>query len=244
MGKSLIEFTANCLLNSAGSGFPRLRIGDSDSITVGEMVVGVGNPAGAEAAWTVTHGIVSATRRTLSVSGYGYTARIKMIQTDAPLNPGNSGGPLCNANGEVIGVITRKMIDYEGISFAIPINEAMETLNAIIDGTFDQAQSLVSDTGVALGIAGSNITKNTSIKIASKSYKIDQDGVLVQDVDSAGCSYGLLKTNDVIYEVGGTAVSNDEELREALSQYWLGDTVVLKIERQDYHMTVQIQFGE
>lgn len=231
------------VLKVEGSGFPRLRIGDSDSITIGEIVVGIGNPAGPEAAWTVTHGIVSAARRTISVSGYGYIAQIKMIQTDAPLNPGNSGGPLCNANGEVIGVVTRKMIDYEGISFAIPINEAMQTLTAIMNGSFDQMQSVVADVRVHMGIVGEDITMGTSVKISSKTYQIDQDGVHVLEIDEEGCSYGLLRAGDVIYGVNGTRIANSEQLREALSAYQLGDTVVFQIERQGRHTAVQIQFG-
>ncbi len=231
------------VLKVSGSGFSTPRIGDSDGIRVGDVAVAVGNPAGAEAAWTVTKGIISAARRTLSLDGYGYAAQVRMIQTDAPLNPGNSGGPLCNANGEVIGVISRKMIDYEGISFAIPINEAMQTLYALINGAFEQSQSTVSDVTASLGIVGSDVAKNTSFKIGSKNYKIDQDGVRILDVDTEGCSYGILQVGDVIYAIDNTTVSSGDALRECLSQYWLGDTVVLKLERQNSHIAVMIRFG-
>ncbi|MBQ9785166.1 MAG: trypsin-like peptidase domain-containing protein [Clostridia bacterium] len=231
------------VLKVDGVGFSTLRIGDSSSLRAGDVAVAVGNPAGAEAAWTVTKGIISAPNRTLAVSGYGYSAYIKMIQTDAPLNPGNSGGPLCNANGEVIGVISRKMIDYEGISFAIPINEAMQTLNAIIDGTFDQAASTVSTYTVALGISGEDIKKGASVKVGTRTYKVDQNGIHVTAVDESGCAYGFLQTGDVIYAIDGTTFSSGDELRELFEKYRIGDTVTVKVERQNTHIVVQIQFG-
>jgi S1-C subfamily serine protease len=101
----------------------------------------------------------------------------------------------------------------------------------------------VADVRVSLGIVGADITKNTSIRVESKSYKVDQDGVRVLEIDDEGCSYGLLRVGDVIYSVNGDAITNGEELREALSECRIGDTVVFRVERQDRHTTVQIQFG-
>ena len=94
----------------------------------------IGNPNGAYGAWTVTKGIISAVDRQTTVNGKAY----KMLQTDAAVNHGNSGGPLCNDRGEVIGVVTQIMLDSdgersEGFGMAIPINKAMSILNGIIE---------------------------------------------------------------------------------------------------------------
>ena len=103
------------VLKIDGSGYPVIPIGNSDLLRVGERAVSIGNPDGEEAAWTVTQGIVSAINRTVLVESAQYIVEMKMIQTDAPVNPGNSGGPLCNVKGEVIGIITVKLSDTESI---------------------------------------------------------------------------------------------------------------------------------
>ncbi len=110
------------VLKVEGRQFPAAVLGDSAVVRVGDKAIVIGNPSGTDASWTTTQGIISALNREITVSGNGYMEEITMLQTDAPVNPGNSGGPLCNDRGEVIGVVTRKLTDYEGIGFAIPIN--------------------------------------------------------------------------------------------------------------------------
>ena len=114
------------LLKLPGRGYPVVTVGNSDTVQIGERAVAVGNPSGARYAWTVTQGIVSAVGRPTEVTINGTAIRRRMIQTDAPLNTGNSGGPLCNARGEVIGVVDWKVADSEALGMAIPINDVME----------------------------------------------------------------------------------------------------------------------
>lgn len=117
------------LLKVQGHGYGTVTLGDSDAVRIGARAVAVGNPSGETYAWTVTQGIVSAVGRPTEVEIDGRTIRRDMLQTDAPLNPGNSGGPLCNAQGEVIGIVDWKAAEYESIGMAIPINDVMEQVN-------------------------------------------------------------------------------------------------------------------
>lgn len=118
------------VLKVAGRGYPAVTLGDSDAVAVGERAIAIGHPAGETCAWSTTQGIISAVCRQSSVTLNGQTVRYAMLQTDAPLNTGNSGGPLCNARGEVIGVVDWKLADYEALGMAIPINDVMQRIDA------------------------------------------------------------------------------------------------------------------
>ncbi len=130
----LVEYDAEldlALLYVRGTDFQTIPIGNSDAVAVGDRAIVIGNPLGETCSWTVTQGIISAKRSFRQEVG-GTVQESKAIQTDAPVNHGNSGGPLLNERGEVIGVISKKLYDsdektiLEGIGLAIPINEAME----------------------------------------------------------------------------------------------------------------------
>jgi S1-C subfamily serine protease len=113
-----------------GSGLPAAVIGSSQSLRVGEPVVAIGTPLG-EYPDSVTTGVVSGLDRTIDVQGTSLTG---LIQTDAPINPGNSGGPLLDPAGKVIGVNTATTSDAQGVSFAIPIDDAQQVIVAALAG--------------------------------------------------------------------------------------------------------------
>ena len=184
---------------------PAAKLGNSDKLQVGQLVVAIGSPVGLQS--TVTAGIVSALHRTLP--GYGNRLIEDIIQTDAPINPGNSGGPLVNARGEVIGINVAMLRETQGLSFAIPIN----TVNWV-------ASMLMRDGKVRrpiLGIMGQTIGVAPAVR---HQYKLDKSGaVLVMDVSRNGpAARAGLQAEDVIYKLDGHAVGTVDELRRYLER--------------------------
>lgn len=199
----------------------KVTLGDSDTLMVGESVIAIGNPLSQEFAGTVTSGIVSATDRTVVVDNAEY----KYIQTDAAINGGNSGGPLINARGEVIGINSAKISDstVEGIGFAIPIN----VLTSKID-VLSKAQLLV-------GIAGRNINEATATQTQSPV------GILVVEVSKdSPASLAAMEVGDVITEFDGKKVTTVQELNEIKNTKNAGDVVNVKVFRNGAYIDLQI----
>ena len=225
--------------------YPTVIIGDSSAVAVGDVAIAIGNPSGATGAWSATQGIISALNREVTVTQTGSIAEITMIQTDAPVNPGNSGGPLCNDRGEVIGIVTRKLTDYEGIGLAIPINGAMEILSVIVEtGSADGVQSSISKVRPTIGITVQDIVKGDPYYDSQGNiYNAEQTGVFVASVDASGAAAGKLKSGDIITAIDNTPISNQEELKTHLYSYSAGDTVTITFWRDSRSQTVQITLG-
>lgn len=249
LGAKLIDYSVPddlAVLKVEGSGFPTVSVGNSDALRVGELAIAIGNPSGTDAAWTTTQGIISALNREVTVTGTGTIEELTMIQTDAPVNPGNSGGPLCNARGEVIGIVTRKLSDYEGIGFAIPINGAMEILNTIVDtGSASGIQSSISKVRPTIGIGVSDIQKGDAYYDA-KGYKhtAEKSGVFISTVDEKGAANGLLQPGDIIIEADGEPIKNQEELRKILYGHKVGDRLRITVWRNGEAVTVTVTLGK
>ncbi len=242
------------VLKIAGENYPVVRIGDSASLKVGETAVAIGNPSGADGAWTTTQGIISALRRPVAVSGNGYSAEVQMIQTDVPLNSGNSGGPLCNARGEVIGIVTRKLtyykddlkgfvLYYEGIGFALPINEAMNSLSAMINGTYEQKNSTVALVRPSIGITVTNINAGSQVTVGNTPYAVPYNGVEVILISPGSGADGKLQTGDVIYAMDDKPVGDMNDLQEMLYHYEIGDSVVFSVFRAGQNIKVTVALG-
>ena len=226
-----------------GNGYTPALIGNSDLLTVGDIAIAIGNPGGADGGWTTTQGIISALNRTISVEETAYFSEMKMLQTDAQVNPGNSGGPLCNASGEVIGIITRKMSDFEGIGYAIPITEAMLTLNAIIDGKLDGFVSAVSKSRPKVGITGSEITKGDKFTLGVKEYTAPVSGFFVVEVAPNTGAYGKVEIGDIVYAVNGVTVTGLEDFKNELYKCYVGQKVSFDIYRRGEKVTIEITLG-
>ena len=245
----VIDFSAVddlAVLKIEGKGYPAVTIGNSDALRVGELAVAVGNPSGKDASWTTTHGIISALKREVSVTGSGTIEEMTMIQTDAPVNPGNSGGPLCNANGEVIGIITRKLSDYEGIGFAIPINGAMEIVNKIVEtGSADGIESTITKVRPTIGIGVTDIEKGkTYYDSKGNAYTAGENGVLINTIERNGSAYGILKVADIIVAIDGQTVGNRDALSNLLYRYKVGDEVSITVLRAGERLTFKIRLGK
>lgn len=232
------------VLKVKGSEYPVVRIGDSDALRVGETAIAIGNPSGADAPWTTTQGIISALNREVTVEGSASIEELTMIQTDAPVNPGNSGGPLCNDRGEVIGVVTRKLTAYESIGLAIPINGAMEILNAIVEtGSADGVHSSISKERPTIGITGGTIAKGDKYSLGGVMYSAEKDGVIVSSVDPYGAAANVLEVADIIIAFNGEAIKDMDTLIGMLYEHKIGDAVSITVWRDGNEVTVSVILG-
>jgi serine protease Do len=215
----------------AGKKLAFAKLGDSDKIRVGEWAIAIGSPFGLEE--TVTSGIISAVRQSLPIEGHSYR---NLIQTDASINRGNSGGPLCNIQGEVIGINTAIYAPtgvFSGIGFAIPINSAKEVLG-----------DLIEKGRVVRGWLGIDI-RPVDPAIA-RSFKLpDTQGALINDVikDSPAAKAGLQR-GDVIREFDGKKIESVGTLQNIVGQTDPNRKVTLQIIRNGKAMTVQMSTGE
>lgn len=202
-----------------------VTLGDSDNINVGEDVVAIGNPIAKEFAGTVTSGIISALDRTISVEGAEYN----YIQIDAAINGGNSGGPLINSKGEVIGINSAKVnADYiEGIGFAIPIND----LTSKID--------ILSKAALYIGIAGREISEEVA------NQRDLPVGVLVAEVMEGSPAYmSGISVGDIILEFDGKEVSSVQEINEFKNEKENGDEVIIKVFRDNKEVDIKLILEE
>ena len=201
-------------------------IGNSDALAVGETVVAVGNPLGTLSN-SVTDGIISALNREVTVEDNDMT----LLQTDASISPGNSGGGLFNANGELIGVVNAKSSysEAEGIGFAIPINSAMDIANQLIESG--------SVARPALGVTIVDVSDaNTAQQMG-----VSATGVYVVQVTAgSGAESAGVKAGDRIIAVDDTAVSTSNDVKSYLAKKNVGDTVNLQVERQGKVLTLAV----
>lgn len=189
-------------------------MGDSDNLQVGESAIAIGNALGY--GQSVTTGVVSAVGREVQLTDKTMT----LIQTSAAINPGNSGGALLNGKGEVIGVNTVKYEDtsVEGMGYAIPINSAIETAKAIIDGTLQANENQEA----YLGIRGGTIDEETA-----KTYNAPA-GVYISSVESGSAAQRAgLQAGCIITAFNGETISTMEELQKALTECAPGDSVTI-----------------
>lgn len=209
------------------------EIGSSSNSRVGDTVFTVGAPIDSNVySWTVTRGILSGKDRKVSVSTSSNSNVADYIRTalttDAVINSGNSGGPLCNSNGEVIGITNMKLVStgIEGMSFAIPIDEAMQYANKLISGE-DVSRP-------AVGITMSDIG-NSAYLYYYYGIRIPDDitsGVIVTSVvKNSPAEKGGIEAGDVVIEVNGTKVSSMAEFKYELYKYKPNDKIKVKINR-------------
>ena len=219
-------------------GYKAVEIGNSDTMRVGDTTFVVGAPLGDVYSWSVTRGILSGKERLVEVSlsnSYQSDYIMNVLQTDSPVNSGNSGGPISNSNGEVIGVVNAKISSegVEGIGFAIPIEVAIEKAEQIINGN--------KSSYPYLGISMLNV-EDAKYYINYRSYIIDNNikfGVIVLDVERNVSN--KLEKGDIITEINGKEVKNVAYLRYELYKYKIGDTIKVKILRDNNTKEISIK---
>lgn len=201
------------------TGLPTVEIGNSDDLRVGEPVVAIGNPMTLDLERTVTQGIVSGLNR--SIAFENGTVIEPLIQTDASINSGNSGGPLFNAKGQVIGINTAKMTTAEGLGFSIPVNTAKPIIDQIIeDGKL---------TAVYVGITGVDV--ETFERASGVDIAAEYGVVIVEILNNSPASEAGLNPQDVITAIDGDRIESMSDLKRNLYEYKENDKAELTIMR-------------
>jgi serine protease Do len=221
------------VLKIDGSNLHTLPLADSEKVRVGDVVLALGNPLGI--GQTVTMGIVSAKGRSTSV-GPANDSYQDFIQTDAPINQGNSGGALVNTQGELIGINSQILSPSGGnigIGFAIPANMAHNVMTQLIDhGNVRRG---------LLGVSVQAVTPDIARSLHIESAK----GVLVNSITAGGAAEKAgLQRGDVITSINGTAVKDTNSLRNEISQMMPGTDVKLQLLREGKEQTVSVRLGE
>ena len=217
------------------TGLTPATVGDSNGLKVGESVMAVGNPLG-ELGGTVTSGIVSALNRSVSIQGSNSVNTMSLIQMDASVSPGNSGGGLFNMNGELIGLVNAKSSssDAEGLGFAIPINDAIKVAQDLLENGYVSGRPYMGITYLAVTDA------QTAAQLNVNAY-----GVYVVDVVQGGpADKAGLKTGDRIVSIDGTEIAQKDDLGTLIQQHAAGDTLSITVAREGQMQTVSLTLGE
>lgn len=210
---------------------PVATLGDSEKLEVGEIAIAIGNPLGLEFQRTVTSGIISGLHRSIQVDRYNLIE--DLIQTDASINEGNSGGPLLNSKGEVIGINTAKIKTAEGLGFAIPINMVKPIIEQVVkEGTYKT---------VFLGITG--IEVELYERQLGVELKADNGVIVVEVVPNSPASKGDLRTGDIITKIDDQEIQNMNQLKKSLYKYKKGDKAKLSIIRNGKEEQMEIEFS-
>lgn len=209
------------------------EIGDSDDVEIGDYAVAIGNPLGLDFERSVTQGIISGLDRTITTTDSSTGSQNTMeglIQTDASINSGNSGGPLINSQGQVIGINSAKASSAEGLGFAIPINTATPIIDEIKEnGTYEQAY---------IGISGMNVE---AVKAQYQTdFKADKGIYVMQIYTNSPASKAGLQEGDIITAVNGTSVDDMSALKKELVKYRPGDTIKVTYERDKQSSTADV----
>lgn len=219
--------------------FPYVELADSEAVEIGEKAIAIGNPLG-DLEGTVTQGIVSGLGREVytksSLSG-NMTRLENILQTDASINEGNSGGALLNSEGKLIGINTAKVISrdgviVEGIGFAIPSNTVKKITDELLKHGYVSGRPKL----------GVNITDVT--EVASKTYGMPVGAYVLSVEENSAAAKAGIQARDIITKLAGQEITNLNELKALKDQYKAGDTVEIEVWRQGKYLTLELTFGE
>ena len=248
------------------SSLPVVKLGDSSQVQIGQTVIAIGNALG-EFRNTVSVGVVSGLQRSITASGEGFTERIEdLIQTDAAINKGNSGGPLLNLKGEVIGINTAIVSGAENIGFAIPINLSLIHISeptrqaenigfAIpINRAKRDIEQIKKEGRISYPFLGIYYTIITSKLKEMYDLPVDYGAWIGRDSQGIATKQAIvpgspaakagLRQDDIILEINGEKISADHPLSEIIQKYYPGDTVSLKVLRDKEEFNLEIKLGE
>jgi len=224
------------VLKIQASNLTAAEFGDSDNLVVGDYAYAIGNPLGFELSNTFTPGIISGLDRTVTINDNS----MNLIQTSAAINSGNSGGPLVNSKGQVIGIVSSKIsssyssstASVEGLGFAIPITQAKTIIDDLINYGYVTGRP-------QLGITAEDITDTMA-----RYYNVPV-GVYIRFMDAEGAaSEGGLQVGDIITGINGETISTSSELSSKIKEYNAGDTIEVTYYRNNQELTANITLHE
>ena len=218
------------VLKVSAAGLPAADLGDSDKLQIGELVVAIGNPLGYEN--TVTDGIVSGLNRQLT----DYTDAMTLIQTNAAINSGNSGGALVNSKGEVVGINSAKLVasNAEGMGFALSINEVKPIV-----------EELISKGHVSRPYLGVSINSQYQVDEATaEKYEIPMGIQIAEVVKGGPAERAGLQAGDIIYKVNDTLIQSFEDLSDIIDDCQVGDQLRILANRNGQKITANVTLAE
>jgi len=236
---SLIDIA---ILKIDGKNLPYLELGDSSQIELGETVVAIGNPLG-EFEDTLSAGIISGLSR--KITAYGglpmrATSLRGLIQTDAAINPGNSGGPLVNIEGKPIGINTAMVMGAQNIGFAIPINYARKTLEEVLKYGKIQRPFL----GIRYFVLNKEISQANKLPVDYGALIVRENLGEKAIVKNSAADKAGLKEYDIILELNGEKINEENPLTDILQKYKIGEEISLKILREGKEMNAKLKLEE
>ena len=228
------EMNDVALLKIDATGLQTVTVGDTDDIVVGEEVIAIGNPLG-ELTFTMTQGYISALDRSINTDG----TPINMMQTDAAINSGNSGGPLFDMNGNVVGVTTAKYsgststgTTIEGIGFAIPINDVLHIVYELKENGYVTDRAYF---GITVMDIDSTVAETYSLPV----------GARVESVNEGSCAEKAgMKQGDIIIGLDDKTIENRTQLLGALQEYRAGQTATVKVYRGGAELDLTVTFDQ
>ena len=215
------------------------EFGDSDGVKVGDYVIAIGNVLG-QYSNSVTTGIISGRSRPVTVADDNHTTErlTNLLQTDAAINLGNSGGPLININGQVVGINTA-VADANSVGFAIPVNDIM----GIISGVISTGRYIVPYLGVTYEVIDEQYADERGFALTEGAHIVGDSDVSGVVDDSPAAKAGI-KDNDIVTEVNDIKVDQYNPLRSLVGRYQPGDVVSIGIYRDNQHMSLDVTLGE
>jgi serine protease Do len=223
------------VLKINAEGLNAVTMGDSNAMRVGRDVYAVGNPLG-ELAYSMTDGMISALDREITTTdkNTGRTTTVNMFQISAAVNSGNSGGPVYNDAGEVIGVVTAKYSStgVEGLGFAIPINDAMAIAKDLMEIGYVRGKPYM---GITVQTVSSTVAQYYNMVEGAYVYSVEPGS----PAEAAG-----LRMGDIITKLNDTDIRSTADLTNTQKNYRAGETVTLTVYRSSEYMEIQLTFGE
>ena len=249
------------------TGLKSALLGKSSSLRTGETIYAIGTPKGIEFGWSVSKGIISHTKREIKIYGDDglLEKNMYLLQTDTTLNPGNSGGPIINTRGEVVGIATLKLSNSVGMGFAIPIDGALEIISAIIEhGNADNVSSSITAGRPMMGIVCVSVKKDTwyenivydngdgGIRYVDEAYAkenpdttffAEADGVYVSSLTDGLDAKNHLQVGDIIDEINGVIVRDNIQIGLLLENLNGGDVIHVRYYRGGEYFEADITLG-